>query len=214
MFRISPEALAASLQGIADGKPENVIRVDDETRRWALLSLDRMSRILDADPADNTITVEAGSFLGTFQEQPHAVALGNAIQPAGTIRHRQRLLVVIDTSGSIGQDDLTLFFNEIFHLWRAGAQVDVLESDTKVYRQYAYRGATPELITGRGGTNFNDALEQANRQHPDGLIFFTDGFADKPRVQMRMPVLWVITRRGLEPKQLAWAELPGRKVKM
>jgi quinolinate synthase len=45
MFRISPEALAASLQNIADGTPENVIRVDDETRKWALLSLERMMKI-------------------------------------------------------------------------------------------------------------------------------------------------------------------------
>jgi len=134
--------------------------------------------------------------------------------PGLRIRHRQRLLVAIDTSGSIGQDDFTQFFNEIFHLWRAGAQVDVLESDTKVYRQFSYRGTTPELVTGRGGTDFNDALEQANRQHPDGLIFFTDGYADKPRVRPRMPVLWVITRRGLEPKQAAWGGLPGRKVRM
>ena len=134
--------------------------------------------------------------------------------PGLKIRHRQRLLVAIDTSGSIGQDDLNLFFNEIFHLWRSGAQVDILETDTKVYRRYPYRGATPEMVTGRGGTDFNDALDYANRDAPDGLIFFTDGYADKPRVRPRMPVLWMLTRRGLEPRQPAWAGLPGRKVKM
>ncbi|MBK6929885.1 MAG: hypothetical protein IPH12_03120 [Saprospirales bacterium] len=134
--------------------------------------------------------------------------------PGLHIRRRQRLLVAIDTSGSIGQDDLQGFFNEIFHLWRAGAQVNLLETDTRVYRQYPYKGSTPELVTGRGGTDFNDALEHANRECPDGLIFFTDGYADKPRVRPRVPVLWVITRRGLEPRQPAWSGLPGRKVKM
>jgi predicted metal-dependent peptidase len=134
--------------------------------------------------------------------------------PGLKIRHRRRLLVALDTSGSIGQDDLNTFFNEIFHLWRAGAQVDILESDTKVYRQYAYRGTIPEMVTGRGGTDFNDALEWANRERPDGFIFFTDGFAAKPQVQPRVPVLWVLTKRGLDPKQKAWSELPGRKVKM
>ena len=38
-----------------------------------LLSLDRMSRILDADPADNTITVEAGAILKSVQEAADAV---------------------------------------------------------------------------------------------------------------------------------------------
>lgn len=134
--------------------------------------------------------------------------------PGLKIRRRQRLLVVIDTSGSIGKDDLNTFFNEIFHLWRAGAQVDILESDTKVYRQYVYRGATPEMVTGRGGTDFNDALEWANRDRPDGLIYFTDGYAARPSVRPRIPVLWVLTKRGLEPKQQAWSELPGRKIKI
>lgn len=161
--------------------------------------------------------------LRLFAESASRTRLKNTIKrpskrygtvPGIRIRHRQRLLVAIDTSGSIGTDDLAVFFQEIFHLWRAGAQVDVLETDTKVYRQYPYHGNTPDLVTGRGGTDFNDALEYANRDYPDGLIFFTDGYADKPRVRPRIPVLWVITRRGLEPKQLAWAGLPGRKVKM
>jgi FAD/FMN-containing dehydrogenase len=38
-----------------------------------VLSLDRMTRILDADPADNTITVEAGATLKSVQEAADAV---------------------------------------------------------------------------------------------------------------------------------------------
>lgn len=134
--------------------------------------------------------------------------------PGLRIRRRQRLLVAVDTSGSIGQEDFAAFFNEIFHLWRAGAQVDVLEADTRVYHQYPYHGATPSQVTGRGGTDFNDVLDHANRDYPDGLIYFTDGYADKPRVRPRVPVLWVVSSRGLEPSQSAWNALPGRKVKM
>ncbi|TNE54297.1 MAG: hypothetical protein EP344_14445 [Bacteroidetes bacterium] len=134
--------------------------------------------------------------------------------PGLKVRPRQRLLVAVDTSGSVGQEDFTAFFNEVFHLWRTGAQVEIIEADTKVYRQYPYLGRTPEQVSGRGGTDFNAALEHANRIRPDGLIFFTDGYADKPGIRPRMPVLWVITRRGIEPNQSAWAALPGRKVKM
>ncbi|MCB2154046.1 quinolinate synthase NadA [bacterium] len=45
MFRISPEALAESLDSIAESKPKNVIRVDDETRKWALVALERMMKM-------------------------------------------------------------------------------------------------------------------------------------------------------------------------
>lgn len=161
--------------------------------------------------------------LRLFAESASKTRLKNTIKrpsrrygtvPGLRIRHRHRLLVAIDTSGSIGQDDLAVFFHEIFHLWRTGAEVDVLESDTRVYHQYPYRGAAPTVVTGRGGTDFNDALEQANREHPDGLLFFTDGYAETPRVRPRMPVLWIISPRGLEPHQPAWTALPGRKIKM
>lgn len=161
--------------------------------------------------------------LRLFAESASKTRLKNTIKrpskrygtvPGIRIRRRQRLLVAVDTSGSIGPEEFAVFFNEIFHLWRAGAQVDVLEADTKVYRQYPFRGVTPELVSGRGGTDFNDALDQANRNRPDGLIYFTDGYAERPRIQPRIPVLWVIAPRGLEPALPAWAGLPGRKVKM
>ncbi|MCC6462826.1 MAG: hypothetical protein IT260_20330 [Saprospiraceae bacterium] len=161
--------------------------------------------------------------LRLFAESASKTRLKNTIKrpskrygtvPGLRIRHRRRLLVAIDTSGSIGQEDLLVFFHEIFHLWRAGADVEVLETDTKVYRQYRYQGEPPESVTGRGGTDFNDALERANREQPDALIFFTDGYADRPRVRPRVPVLWVISKRGLEAKAPAWTALPGRKVKM
>jgi len=42
MFRISPEALADSMQSILDGTPRHVIKVDAETTKWANVALDRM----------------------------------------------------------------------------------------------------------------------------------------------------------------------------
>lgn len=42
MFRISPEALCASLEGIVAGAPTNVVRVDRETAHHAMVALDRM----------------------------------------------------------------------------------------------------------------------------------------------------------------------------
>ncbi|MBI1291025.1 quinolinate synthase NadA [bacterium] len=47
MFRISPEALADRLEELVQGKASNVIRVDDETRRWATIALERMLDMRD-----------------------------------------------------------------------------------------------------------------------------------------------------------------------
>jgi FAD/FMN-containing dehydrogenase len=48
-------------------------QIPTEEGHEVVLSLDRMTRILDADPADNTITVEAGAILRSVQDAAAAV---------------------------------------------------------------------------------------------------------------------------------------------
>ncbi len=45
MYRISPESLAWSLENIALGNVVNEIAVDDETKKWALIALERMIKM-------------------------------------------------------------------------------------------------------------------------------------------------------------------------
>ncbi|MDX2177210.1 MAG: quinolinate synthase NadA [Candidatus Sumerlaeia bacterium] len=42
MFRISPEALCATLENLADGRERNVVSVPEETAKWATVALERM----------------------------------------------------------------------------------------------------------------------------------------------------------------------------
>jgi predicted metal-dependent peptidase len=134
--------------------------------------------------------------------------------PGIKIRREKRLIVAVDTSGSVGQIDLDVFFKEIFFLWRAGAVFEIVECDTKINARYAYKGHQPQAVSGRGGTDFNQPLEAANRERPDGLIYFTDGFAGPTHVVPQVPVLWVITKQGLDASHPAYRALPGRKIKL
>jgi hypothetical protein len=52
--------------------------------------------------------------------------------------------VVIDISGSIGDDVLEVFFREIHGIWKNDAEVMVLECDADVQRTYDYKGKTPK----------------------------------------------------------------------
>jgi len=45
MFRISPQNLLWALESIVEGEPINVIRVPEETKRWARVALDRMLQV-------------------------------------------------------------------------------------------------------------------------------------------------------------------------
>lgn len=135
--------------------------------------------------------------------------------PGIKIRRRQRLLLALDTSGSISDGDLKAFFNEIFHIWKRGAEILVVECDHEIGAVYPFRGRLPEHITGRGGTRFDPPLQYANeRWMPDALIYFTDGYAPEPKVKARYPLLWVVSSSGITESMGAYQQLPGKKVKM
>ncbi len=134
--------------------------------------------------------------------------------PGIRIDRRQRVMVAIDTSGSVGQREFERFFGEIRAIWRAGAEVEVLECDTEIHRRYTYKGKMPDWVEGRGGTDFTQPLQLANTERPDALIYLTDGFAGSVLPEVHVPVLWLISPDGLQPSSPNWAALPGRKVRM
>ncbi len=119
--------------------------------------------------------------------------------PGIRIRRKQRLAVVIDTSGSISEEVLEVFFREIHGIWRNDAEVMVVECDAAVQRSYPYKGQTPKAVEGGGGTRFDPALAWVRdpRNGPfDACIYLTDGYAGAPEVRTRCPLLWVITADG------------------
>lgn len=119
--------------------------------------------------------------------------------PGIRIRRKQRLAVVIDTSGSIGDEVLEVFFREIHGIWKNDAEVMVVECDADVQRTYDYKGRTPKAVEGGGGTRFDPALawvSNARNGTFDACIYLTDGYASEPEVRPRCPMLWVITADG------------------
>ncbi len=115
--------------------------------------------------------------------------------PGIRIRREQRIAVVIDTSGSIDESSLSLFFGEVHGIWKTGAELLILECDAQVQRSYPYQGKTPTLVQGGGGTDFDPAFEWINRpEHGkfDACIYLTDGYGPKPEIRVSCPVLWVL----------------------
>ena len=133
--------------------------------------------------------------------------------PGIKIKRRQKIQIIVDTSGSVSDDDLKEFFSEIYHIWKNGADIHVVECDTAIQATYNYTGQPPKLVNGRGGTDFNAGLAYANETYrPDAIVYFSDGEAPAPTVATRAPILWLICEQGISED--AWDFLPGRKVKM
>ncbi|MFZ4617692.1 MAG: VWA-like domain-containing protein [Rectinemataceae bacterium] len=118
--------------------------------------------------------------------------------PGIRTRRYHRILVAVDTSGSVGNKELNLFFAEISRIWRTGTEVFILEADAEIGKAYEYTGKFSGTVTGRGGTDFTPVVEYAreNRSKYDGLIYFTDGFAPCPDRGPAMRMLWMITENG------------------
>jgi predicted metal-dependent peptidase len=132
--------------------------------------------------------------------------------PALKIKQKKRTLVAIDTSGSVSNDDLVEFFNEIYHIYKSGTYVDIIECDAKVQRVYEYKGQREEIqVQGRGGTDFEPVMQylSEHRNEYANLIYLTDGECCAPKTQPKKPMLWVHSS-GHQINDL----LPGAKVKI
>lgn len=119
--------------------------------------------------------------------------------PGLKVKRQHKLLLAIDTSGSVQKEEFLEFFAEIHYMWKQGAEIFIVECDTHIHHKYLYRGVPPTHIHGRGGTAFNAPIQFGNDEYrPDALIYFTDGYALPPTILPRYPILWVISSNGLQ----------------
>lgn len=128
--------------------------------------------------------------------------------PALKIKTKKHILVGVDTSGSVGKDDLEEFFNEIYHIYKTGVQVSIAEGDTIIHNVYEYKGKVPEFVSGRGGTDMNPFVRYVNKHKQySNLIILTDGFIPERSVNTFKPLLTVLCSNGADVsnvKELGW----------
>ncbi len=121
-------------------------------------------------------------------------------RPGIKIKRLKRLLVAIDTSGSIDDVLLDQFFHEVHAAWRLGTTVTIVECDAEVKRSYEYQGYRPTVVSGGGGTLFEPVFLWMQTQKPfDGMVYFTDGFGLRPRTSPNCKLLWVVPEKRCSP---------------
>ncbi|MCU0773788.1 MAG: VWA-like domain-containing protein [Ideonella sp.] len=111
-------------------------------------------------------------------------------------RRVPRLALVIDTSGSIGDELLARFAREVQAIVRRlEAALVVVVGDCAVRRVMRFEPGRADLrelqAAGGGGTDFTPLLLEAERQGPDLIVVLTD--LDGPaRHRPTMPVIWAV----------------------
>lgn len=132
--------------------------------------------------------------------------------PALKLKFKKRILLAIDTSGSVNDAELVEFFNEILYIHKTGTFIDVIECDSKIQRVYEYKGKQESFsVCGRGGTDFEPVMQylMENRDKYATIIYFTDGECSSPETKPAKPILWVHSSRSTINESL-----PGLKVKI
>ena len=111
-------------------------------------------------------------------------------------RRKSKILVAIDTSGSVSMPEYNEFFDQIRTLSQT-ANFRVLECDARIQFQYEFTGKQNQTLHGHGGTSFQPVIDfyNENRKDYDALVYFTDGEAPIPRDTPKN-TLWVISSRG------------------
>ena len=107
------------------------------------------------------------------------------------------IAIGIDTSGSIDEDMLRMFFSELHWIDKTGTKMTVFEWDTQVNREYDFHDFDG-TVTGRGGTDPTDFLEKVSERKFDCMIVFTDLYFSKVENKYNIPAMWVCDRGGYD----------------
>ncbi len=130
--------------------------------------------------------------------------------PAMKFKPKKHILVAIDTSGSVSNDELVEFFNEIRHIHKTGTEITVLQCDTQINSIEKYNPKKDVKVQGRGGTEFNPVLEYYNENTKKFtcLVYLTDGECSTD-ITPRGKMLWVISSKARINEQL-----PGPQIQL
>jgi len=111
------------------------------------------------------------------------------------------LVVALDTSGSIHEDELNDFVSEIDAIkGQIRARITLIACDSKLADACPWEYEPweefilPKEIHGGGGTDFVPVFDWVNKQdrRPDLLIYFTDAEGQFPKSMPDYPVLWLV----------------------
>ena len=140
--------------------------------------------------------------------RPHPMTFVNdcGIIYPGEIGSTAKVVVIIDTSGSMGGEQVTIAIREIRGvLMGLGLhELLLLQADTKVHKEQMLTvddlNTGKFQIVGRGGTDFVQPLARAAELGAEAVIYMTDGDGACPPKPPTFPVHWCLIGANKETK--------------
>ena len=109
-----------------------------------------------------------------------------------------RIIVAVDTSGSVDETLLGKFLGEVSSMMQQypNYEIDLITADAKVqsHRTFLPGEVLDYNISGGGGTDFRPVFEYIDQMidYPTILLYFTDGDGTFPKDEPSYNVLWIM----------------------
>jgi predicted metal-dependent peptidase len=120
--------------------------------------------------------------------------------PSNKYKNKIRIVVGMDSSGSVSDHELREFFGQTKHMHNAGVKIDICLWDSHVHKEYEYKGEMVYERVCQGGTHASSFIEHVNKnKHKKNwtcAINLTDGYIESDPIKCLIPMLWVITSNG------------------
>ncbi len=120
-----------------------------------------------------------------------------------------RIVIAIDTSGSVDEALLAEFLGEINSIMQSypNYEIDVITADAKVqsHKVFLPGESLNYEVSGGGGTDFRPVFEYIDSyiDYPTLLLYFTDGMGTFPEQEASYDVMWIMP----EEKEVPFGEV-------
>jgi len=116
-----------------------------------------------------------------------------------------RVIVAVDTSGSVDEALLSTFLGEVNAIMQQypNYEIEFITADAKIQSVHTFLPGEALVyeLSGGGGTDFRPVFEYIDRHidYPTLLIYFTDGEGTYPKEDVSYDVLWVMPHQKEVP---------------
>lgn len=168
-------------------------------------------------------TTCAGNDYSTWQRPNRRYVSSGYYMPSGISEQVGELVIAVDTSGSIGQVELTAFMSEIRSICDTvqPERIRLLYWDTKICQDEKYdMNQLDDLVKttkpkGGGGTNVECVTEYLTAEgiKPQAAIVLTDGYLGGSWGQWACPVLWcILDNKSAKPDTGKYVNITSREM--
>lgn len=146
----------------------------------------------------------SGSDYGTFTRMNRRQGMlgfgAGSVRMPGHYEVRPAIVVVQDTSGSMGGDLLDSAAEIMGIIEATGGEIHMIGCDTVAtdVGKVVTLSEVARGFVGGGGTDMNSALDMAVKHSPDLVVCVTDGYIGSPGSFRGYQMIWCLTKHGNE----------------